>query len=553
MNIISPSDQELDQNQNNKAPWWKGAVIYHIYPRSFYDSNGDGVGDLRGVIQKLDYIASLGVDAVWLSPFFKSPQADYGYDISDYKEIDPDFGTLQDFDELIAEAHNRDLKIIIDQVYAHTSDQHAWFEESRQSKDNPKSDWYVWADPKIDGTPPNNWQSVFGGPAWEWDARRQQYFMHNFLKEQPQLNVHNPVVQDAILDVMRFWIDRGVDGFRMDAINFAMHNRALTDNPPSLKNMASVTRPFDMQKRIHNQSQQEIPFFMERIREELDKHGEIFTVAEIGGDEALHEMKDYTADNKRLNSAYSFDFLDGPPISADKVKWTLGNWSDKEGEGWPSWAFENHDAPRAVSRWAAAEKRWDAARCYMMVLLSLRGNAFIYQGEELGLPQGEVAFEHLKDPEAIANWPRTLGRDGARLPIPWVKDEANAGFSMGTPWMPIDPKQAELAVDTQTDEHPCMLRFTRFALLARKKSEALTLGDMTFLDSKNASVLAFQRSYNGENYLCVFNFSDKKSKWNHKLGKGYPVHFSHDSLSDGWDIPHSLPPYSAFWAKQGDQ
>lgn len=543
------SDIASEETPLSEVPWWKGAVIYHIYPRSFYDSNGDGIGDLRGCIEKLDHIAGLGVDAIWLSPFFKSPQADYGYDISDYKEIDPTFGTLDDFDDLIEEAHKRDLKIIIDQVYAHTSDQHAWFEESRQSKDNAKADWYVWADPKIDGTPPNNWQSVFGGPSWEWDARRQQYYMHNFLKEQPQLNVHNPVVQDEIINIMRFWMDRGVDGFRMDAINFAMHNRAMTDNPPSNRDMASVTRPFDMQKRIHNQSQPEIPLFMERIRKELDKYGDIFTVAEIGGDEALSEMREYTYGDKRLNSAYSFDFLDGPPVSADKVRGTLGNWKGEENEGWPSWAFENHDAPRAVSRWASPEKRWNAARNYMMLLLSLRGNAFIYQGEELGLPQGEVAFEHLKDPEAIANWPRTLGRDGARVPMPWVKDAEHAGFTTGTPWIPVDPKQAALAVDTQDGCEPCMLTFTRAALSLRKKSAALTRGSMTFLDTHNASVLAFMRRYKDEHFMCVYNFSDKHSLWNHHLGKGWKVVFSHDGMSDGWEVPHNLPAYSAFWAK----
>jgi len=372
--------------EDPSTQWWKGAVIYHIYPRSFLDTNGDGIGDLRGVIEKLDYIASLGVDAIWLSPFFKSPQADFGYDISDYLDIDPEFGTLDDFDEMIAKAHDKGLKIIVDQVYAHTSDQHAWFEESRQSRDNPKSDWYVWHDPKIDGTPPNNWQSVFGGAAWEWDARRQQYFMHNFLKEQPQLNVHNPVVQDALLDVMKFWLERGVDGFRLDALDFAMHNRALTDNPPSLAHMDNVTRPFDMQVRKHNQSQPEVPAFLERLRSLMDEYENIFTVAEIGGQNAIVEMKAYTEGELRLNSAYNFDFLGQNPISRHQVEYSLGKWTGNKGEGWPAWAFSNHDAPRCVSRWAPVEKRWNAARLYMMLLLSLRGNAFIYQGEELGLP-----------------------------------------------------------------------------------------------------------------------------------------------------------------------
>ncbi|MEQ9317065.1 MAG: alpha-amylase family glycosyl hydrolase, partial [Henriciella sp.] len=344
------------------APWWKGATIYQVYPRSFRDTTGDGIGDLAGIIEGLDHIASLGVDAVWLSPFFTSPMKDYGYDVADYCDVDPMFGTLQDFDRLIEKAHALGLRIIIDQVYSHTSDQHAWFEESRQDRTNPKADWYVWADPKEEGSPPNNWQSVFGGPAWEWDARRQQYYMHNFLVSQPDLNVHNPEVQDALLGAAKFWLDRGVDGFRLDALNFAMHDRELRDNPPSGLPMEKVTRPFDMQRHVHSMSQPEVPAFLERIRALLDTYDGCFTVAEIGGPDPIGEMKSFTAGETRLNSAYSFDFLYAKALLPAAVQRSLNEWGKTAGEGWPSWAFSNHDAPRAVSRWASAGDRDQAAR-----------------------------------------------------------------------------------------------------------------------------------------------------------------------------------------------
>ncbi|HSD00492.1 MAG TPA: alpha-amylase family glycosyl hydrolase, partial [Casimicrobiaceae bacterium] len=272
-----------DSSTTTSLPWWRGAAIYQIYPRSFADSNGDGIGDLPGITSKLDYVRDLGVDGIWLSPFFTSPMRDFGYDVADYCDVDPVFGTLDDFDALVERAHALGLKVIIDQVYSHTSDQHAWFQESRASRDSSKSDWYVWADAKADGSPPNNWQSVFGGPAWTWDARRGQYYLHNFLREQPDLNLHNRAVQDALLDAARFWLDRGVDGFRIDAINFAMHDPQLRDNPPATHDRKR-TRPFDFQQHIYNQSHPDIVKFLERLREVTDGYGDRFTLAEVGGD-----------------------------------------------------------------------------------------------------------------------------------------------------------------------------------------------------------------------------------------------------------------------------
>ena len=322
------------------APWWRGAVIYQIYPRSFSDSDGDGIGDLAGITAHLDHVAALGVDGIWLSPFFKSPMRDFGYDISDYRAVDPVFGTLDDFDALLARAHALGLKLIIDQVYSHTSDDHDWFRASRGCRTGPHADWYVWADAKADGSPPSNWQSVFGGPAWTWDARRGQYYLHNFLSSQPDLNVHNPDVQEALLGVARFWLDRGVDGFRLDAINFAMHDPALTDNPPLPAGIGKRTRPFDFQQHLHNQSHPDIVQFVERLRGVIDSYGgDRFTVAEVGGAHAEREMKLLTSGDKRLHSAYGFNFLYADTLTAALVRETIAGWPGAAGEGWPSWAF----------------------------------------------------------------------------------------------------------------------------------------------------------------------------------------------------------------------
>jgi alpha-glucosidase len=331
--------------QTTDRVWWRGAAIYQIYPRSFADSNGDGIGDLAGITAHLDYVASLGVDGIWLSPFFTSPMADFGYDVADYCDVDPIFGTLADFDALVARAHALGLRVIIDQVYSHTSDEHPWFSESRANRGNAKADWYVWADAKADGSPPNNWQSVFGGPAWTWDARRRQYYMHNFLSAQPQLHVHLPDVQQALLDTARFWLDRGVDGFRIDAINFAMHDPELRDNPPAPETNGVRTRPFDFQLHIHNQSHPDIPGFLERLRSLIDEYGARFTVAEVGGESPEREMHAFTADGRRLNSAYGFNFLYADRLTPALVREAVEQWPDVPGMGWPSWAFENHDAP----------------------------------------------------------------------------------------------------------------------------------------------------------------------------------------------------------------
>ena len=492
--------------------WWRGATIYQIYPRSFMDSNGDGIGDLPGIATRLEYVADLGVDAIWISPFFKSPMKDFGYDVADYCSVDPIFGTLGDFDALVERAHQLGLKVLIDQVYSHSSDEHPWFVESRKDRTNAKSEWYVWADPKPDGSPPSNWQSVFGGPAWTWDARRGQYYLHNFLSAQPQLNLHNPAVQDAVLGVMRFWLERGVDGFRIDALNFAMHDPALRDNPPAPPGDRPRTRPFDFQRHLYNQSHRDIPRFIERLRALTDQFEAVFTVAEVGGLEADREMKEFTAGEARLNSAYGFDFLYAPALTPAVVARALELWPDEPGMGWPSWAFENHDAPRALSRWWPGPARERFARLKMLLFASLRGNIILYQGEELGLTQDEIPFELLRDPEAIANWPLTLSRDGVRTPLPWTAQDEHGGFTAGAPWLPLSEANLARAADQQARDPGSQLTLTRALLAARNGHEAMRAGACTVLMA-DAARLVLRRTSEAQRVTAVFNLSDAPADW----------------------------------------
>ena len=536
-----------DANAATPAEWWRGAAIYQIYPRSFADSNGDGIGDLPGITARLDYVAGLGVDAIWISPFFTSPMADYGYDVADYRDVDPSFGRLADFDALVERAHELGLRVTIDLVFAHSSDRHAWFGESRASRDSAKADWYVWADAKADGTPPNNWQSVFGGPAWTWDARRRQYYMHQFLKEQPQLNGHNPAVREALLDVVRFWRLRGVDGFRFDALNHAMFDPALRDNGIAPDDGGPRGRPFDYQDRRRSQNHPGVVAFIERIRAVCDEcgGGAVFTVAEVGGAGAVPLMKAYTAGARRLSSAYSFDFLyAADALTPARVRAALGQWRGRAAaEGWPSWAFDNHDAPRSLSRWCAGGSAGAMARFARMevaLLAALRGNIFLFQGQELGLEQDDIPFHLLKDPEAIANWPLTLGRDGVRTPMPWV-DEPLGGFTTGVPWLPLSPANTARAVAVQEGDAQSLLHWTRHVLGLRRASPALRYGALERCVAKG-DLLRFTRVGGGETVHCAFN-----------LGAGgiAPGGLAGEvMLSVNGGSAAGLPPHGAVWLRE---
>lgn len=483
--------------------WWRGSVTYQIYPRSYMDADGDGVGDLKGIISRLEYVASLGVDAIWLSPIFESPMADMGYDVSDYTAIDPMFGTMEDFDELVTKAHEHGLKVIIDQVISHSSDQHPFFKKSRKSRNNDKSDWYVWADPKPDGNPPNNWLAIFGGSCWEWDTRRKQYYFHNFLKEQPDWNFHNPEVQDYLLDTMKFWLDRGVDGFRLDTVNFYFHDKLLRDNPANPQPWAQeAVRPFEMQYTLFSKNQPENVAFLERMRDLLDRYEGRAMVGEVGDSHhAIELMGQYTSSN-RLHMAYSFEML-GPNFSPEHFRERLENFFNGAPEGWPCWAFSNHDVPRHVGRWMKQAVDQDAlAKQAAALLLSFEGSICLYQGEELGQVDTELTFEELTDPDGINFWPEHKGRDGCRTPMVWEADAPNGGFSdAAKTWLPVKEPQLARAVSVQG--MGSVREFYRNMLALRRSEEDLRLGRTEFIDLPNP-VLGFRR---GDRYVCVFNLS----------------------------------------------
>ena len=491
------------------SEWWRNAVIYQVYPRSYQDDDGDGVGDLKGITRRLPHIASLGVDCIWLSPVFASPQKDMGYDVSDYRDVDPLFGTLADFDALIAAAHGLGLKVITDQVLSHTSDKHPWFAESRTSRDNPKSDWYVWADPLPDGSPPTNWHSHFGGPAWEFDPQRGQYYLHNFLAAQPDLNFHNPDVQDAILDACRFWLDRGLDGFRLDTVNYYVHDAELRSNPPAQSRpQVMATDLYGMQDNIYNKNRPENLRFIERLRALTDQYDDIMMVGEVGdmGSRSIRLMGEYTEGTGRLHMAYSFAML-GPDFSADHFRSCIEGFQHGAPGGHPKWSFSNHDVPRHVSRWAPhAVDEGRMARMACAMLMSFEGAIGIYQGEELGQTETELVYEELTDPPALRYWPAVKGRDGCRTPMVWEHEAPNAGFSAGRPWLPVKPPQVANSVDLQEAANDSVLHFYREAIAFRKSQPALQAGRTTFLDLPEP-VLAFRRAGGGQAMTCAFNLS----------------------------------------------
>ena len=488
--------------------WWRDAVIYQIYPRSFQDDSGNGIGDLMGITRRLDHVASLGVDAIWLSPIFPSPMADMGYDVSNYTDIDPLFGSLEDFDALVSRAHALGLKVVIDQVLSHTSDQHPWFIESRASRDNPKADWYVWADPKPDGSPPNNWPSVFGGPAWEYEPRRRQYYLHNFLSSQPDLNFHTAEVQDALLEVLEFWLDRGVDGFRLDTVNYFFHDARLRDNPPAPMDAGFISvGTYEIQHHLHSKTQPENIGFLKRMRALTDRYEGRMMVGEVGeARRAVEVMADYTRGGDRLHMAYSFEML-GVHFTAAHFRRTIEEFRAGAPDGWPSWSFSNHDVMRHVSRWAKHGPDSDSiARLSIAMLTSFPGTLGIYQGEELGQTETELEYHELTDPPGLRFWPENKGRDGCRTPMVWEAGAPHAGFTDGTPWLPVKPPQAARAVDRQEASPDSVLNAYRTQIAFRRSRPELTLGDITFLDLPEP-VLGLVRSHADARLGCVFNLS----------------------------------------------
>lgn len=490
--------------------WWRDAVIYQIYPRSFQDDNGDGVGDLKGITRRLDYVASLGVDAIWLSPFFTSPDKDMGYDVSDYTSVNPLFGSIEDFDALMTKAHDLGLKVIIDQVLSHTSDQHEWFKESRKDKTNPKADWYVWADPQKDGTAPTNWPSVFGGSAWMFDARRRQYYLHNFLVEQPDLNFHNPEVVDALIETMRFWLERGVDGFRLDTVNFYVHDKKLRNNPPNDWD-EFPGNPYEAQSHLFSKTQPENIAVLQRLRGLMDEFDDRMLIGEVGDDwnRQVEVMGRYTSGNDKLHMAYSFAML-GPDHNPDHFKNCISEFLTKAPDGWPCWSFSNHDVPRHATRWATTPELTDTvARQAINMLITFPGALGVYQGEELGQTETDIEFHELRDLGYIDFWPDNKGRDGCRSPMVWDASEKHAGFSKGDPWLPVKAPQIARAVSGQEGKEDSILAAYRAALAFRKERDELRYGDTNF-PSVPKPLFAVSRSLDGVTLTGVFNLSDKE-------------------------------------------
>ncbi len=482
-------------------------MLYEIWPRSFADGDDDGVGDLAGVTERLDHLARLGVDAVWIAPFYASPMKDFGYDVADHRAVDPVFGDLAGSDRLLARAHALGLRVLVDLVPSHTSDRHPWFRESREDRTNPRADWYVWADPRPDGTPPNNWLSVFGGSAWRWEPRRGQYYLHNFLEEQPDLDLHRPEVRNALFDVARFWLERGVDGFRLDAIEFAFHDPRLRSNPPRRDGPppggAAPGSPWAMQRHRFDKGRAELDtLFLQPLWRLTEEYGGRVLLGEVTGDHARARIARHT-DGGGLDMAYGFDLLSGE-ITASRVREAVEATQRRIGGGWMCWAFSNHDVCRAPSRLGRPDPP-DAARLLLPVLLCcLPGSPCLYQGDELGLEEAELRFEDLRDPFGIAFWPRFAGRDGCRTPMPWKAGAPHGGFSTAEPWIPFFEPHRRRAADRQyRDPYSVYMRLRAFLAL-RRREPALRLGSVCFLDPDDP-LIAFERRWRGRRILCVFD------------------------------------------------
>jgi alpha-glucosidase len=479
-----------------RSRWWYGAAIYQVYVRSFCDGNGDGQGDFAGLTGKLDYIKSLGVDAIWLSPIHPSPNRDWGYDVSDYEGVHPDYGTLEDFAALVDAAHAKGLKIILDEVLCHTSDEHAWFAASRDG-DASKKGWYVWAPPKDDGTVPNNWLSVFGGPAWSYQPAWRQYYHHKFLRQQPKLNWMNIEAREAALKVLDLWLERGVDGYRLDVANAFLHDENLTDNPAipaAQRGPAEWSAAANMQRHLHDSNLEENKAVLDVIRRRVDAFENRFVFGEFSED--FERSGCYLPPDQGLHAGYNFALLLAGDAQAIRSHLeTLAAFPDH----WPCIAFSNHDVTRTASRFGAA-----AAKTMLALLCALRGTMLIYQGEELGLPEVALRRDQLQDPVGDLYYPLFKGRDGCRTPMPWDAHLPNLGFSAGTPWLPLGPEHRALAVSEQEKDEGSPLAFTRALLAARKAHPALRHGSLTLLPGP---LLAFTRQSGAEKIACVFNLA----------------------------------------------
>jgi alpha-glucosidase len=478
--------------------WWQRGIIYQIYPRSFMDSNGDGVGDLRGIRSKLDYLEWLGVDAIWISPIFPSPMADFGYDISNYTDIDPLFGTMDDFDALLADAHSRDLKVLLDYVPNHTSDRHPWFLEARSSRENPKRDWYIWRDPAPDGGPPNNWRSNFGGGAWQREEKTGQYYYHAFLKEQPDLNWRNPQVQDAMLAVLRFWLDRGVDGFRVDVMHHMLKDTEFRDNPPNPAFKQGMS-PYRELLTTYTTDLPEVQGIVAQMRSVVEEYSDRMLVGEIYLPvERL--MAYYGASGQGAHLPFNFQLI-GLPWNARDIAAAVGRYEALlPSHAWPNWVLGNHDKPRIATRVGSAQ-----ARVAAMLLLTLRGTPTMYYGDEISMHDVPIPPDRVQDPYEKNVPGLGLGRDPVRTPMQWNTDK-NGGFTTGTPWLPLAEDYKVINVAAGREEQTSLLNLYHRLIRLRRAEPALSVGEIGPLPSDN-DLIAYVRKAEERRLLVVLNLS----------------------------------------------
>ncbi|MCC6976182.1 MAG: alpha-amylase [Anaerolineae bacterium] len=497
--------------QKNRA-WWQSGVIYQIYPRSYMDSNNDGIGDLKGITSRLDYLQELGIDAIWLSPFYPSPMADFGYDISDYCNVDPLFGTLADFDEMVAAAHARGIRVVVDYVPNHTSDQHPWFQESRRSRQNPKRDWYVWRDPKANGDPPNNWISVFGGPAWEYDEATGQYYLHSFLSQQPDLNWRNPEVKKTMLEVLRFWLDRGVDGFRIDVAHFIMKDPELRDNPlqpPSDEPNWKPMGEYDRLIHLHDRGHPDVHGVFREIRALLNAYSTErprYSVGEIHVFDWDDWASYYGRNLDELHMPFNFGLVNidwKAPAIRKMVEGVEGALSRLHPEAWSNYVLGNHDEHRIASRVGPEQ-----ARMAMLLLLSLRGTPTLYYGDELGMLDGDIPADKEKDPWGLRQPGLGLGRDPERTPMQWDAS-VNGGFTAPEvePWLPVSPNTSEISVAAQRGNPRSMLNLSKALLTMRRSTPALNQGIYTSVEGVPPECFAFIRQAGDQKRLVLTNFT----------------------------------------------
>ena len=485
--------------------WWRDGVIYQIYPRSFSDSNSDGFGDLPGIVSRLDYLSELGVDAIWLSPIYPSPDKDHGYDVSDYFDIDPRFGTMADFDDLLREAHKRNIHIVMDLVLNHISDQSTWFQNSRSSLDNPYRDWFIWREnPKGKQYPPNNWKSNFWGSAWEYDKTTEQYYYCMFLKEEPDLNWRNPDVYKKMMDVFKFWLDRGVDGFRLDVFNEYFKDDQFRDNPPKLG-----IRPFEWQKHVFNVSRPEMMGALNDIRAILDSYPERYAVGETFLATA-EEAANYIGPDK-LHADFDFTFPECP-WNPKRFFSVITKWDSLilRNGGWPNYVLNNHDQPRSATRYGMGEND-ERLKVAAAMLLTLRGTPFLYYGEEIGMRDIKLKRGEILDPVGKHYWPFFVGRDGCRSPMQWDSSE-NAGFGKGKPWLKVHPNYLQRNVKTQAKDQNSLLNFYKHLLAIRKTTPALQKGSFIPITFNSHRLLAYLRQDDDLTVLVVLNFSHRKAR-----------------------------------------